>query len=160
MHLGIGQLLFHPSVLQSRLVKQEKVKMDVELNSTEFNETLVREAEFARERALAANDSHLLGALLDEKLVFVHSSGTVDDRHSLIEKIETGRIQYQSIKLQPLKVLPVGADAWSLWGKMDAKIVVANTQRQVTSSYVTVWVVQADGVLRLALHQGTPLAGA
>jgi hypothetical protein len=115
--------------------------------------------EFARQQALAANDAKLLGSLLDENLVFVHSSGTVDDRQSLIEKIETGRIQYQAVKLQPVKVLPVGANTWALWGKMDANIVVANTQRKVTSNYVTVWVLQADGVLRLALHQGTPLAG-
>ena len=133
--------------------------MNLELGSAGCDEALVKAAEFARQQALAANDAKLLGSLLDENLVFVHSSGTVDDRQSLIEKIETGRIQYQAVKLQPVKVLPVGANTWALWGKMDANIVVANTQRQVRSNYVTVWVLQADGVLRLALHQGTPLAG-
>lgn len=134
--------------------------MGLELDSASCNETLVKEAEIARQKALAANDAHLLGTLLADNLVFVHSSGTVDDRHSLVEKIKSGRIQYQSVSLLPLKVLPLGADTWALWGKMDAKIVVANTERQVASSYVTVWVLQADGVLRLALHQGTPLVGA
>lgn len=134
--------------------------MNLELGYAGCDETLVKAAELARQQALAANDAKLLGALLDEKLVFVHSSGKVDDRQSLIEKIETGRIQYQAVKLQPVKVLPVDANTWALWGKMDAQIVVANTQRQVSSSYVTVWVLQANGVLRLALHQGTPVANA
>jgi len=131
--------------------------MNVEIGSMACNEALVKAAEFARQGALAANDACLLGALLDEKLVFVHSSGTVDDRQSLIEKIETGRIQYKTVELQPCKVLPVGCDTWAVWGKMNAQIVVANTLRQVSSSYITVWVLQEDGVLRLALHQGTPL---
>ena len=121
---------------------------------------MVKAAEFVRQQALAANDAKLLATLLDEKLVFVHSSGTVDDRQSLIDKIEAGRIQYQAVKLQPVKVLPVGVNTWSLWGKMDAQIVVANTQKQVSSSYVTIWVLQAEGVLRLAVHQGTPVADA
>lgn len=134
--------------------------MALERPSAGIKETLVKEAEFARQKALAANDAHLLGTLLADNLVFVHSSGTTDDRHSLVEKIESGRIQYQSVSLLPIKVLPLGTDTWALWGKMEAKIVVANTERQVASSYVTVWVLQADGVLRLVLHQGTPLASA
>lgn len=139
---------------------QEKEKMDLERTSAGDKETLVKEAEFARQKALAANDANLLGTLLAENLVFVHSSGTVDDRHSLLGKLENGRIRYQSVSLQPLKVLALGADTWALWGEMEANIVVANTERQVASSYVTVWVLQADGVLRLVLHQGTPLARA
>ncbi|MFG5776223.1 nuclear transport factor 2 family protein [Comamonas sp. J-3] len=131
--------------------------MDIKRSSTGLNKTIILEAELTREKALAANDTQLLAALLADKLVFVHSSGTVDDRHSLLAKIETGRIQYQSVSLQPFKALPLGADAWALWGKMDAKIVVSTMQRQITSSYVTVWVLEADGMLRLALHQGTPV---
>lgn len=131
--------------------------MDLELCSAGLNETLVKEAELAREKALAANDAHLLGALLSEKLVFVHSSASEDDRHSLLEKIASRRIQYESVRLQPFKVFRLSSDVWALWGKMDAKIIVSNMQKQVTSSYVTVWVLEADGVLRLALHQGTPV---
>lgn len=134
--------------------------MNLELSSAGCDETMVQAAEFARQQALAANDAKLLATLLDEKLVFVHSSGTVDDRQSLIDKIEAGRIQYQAVNLQPVKVLPVGVNTWALWGKMDAQIVVANTHKQVSSSYVTIWVLQADGVLRLAVHQGTPVANA
>ena len=134
--------------------------MELKLGSASCYETLVKEAELVRQKALAANDAHLLGSLLADNLVFVHSSGTTDDRHSLIGKIENGLIQYQSVSLLPIKVLALGADTWALWGKMEAKIVVANNERQVASSYVTVWVLQADGVLRLALHQGTPLATA
>lgn len=139
------------------VVKQEKVKMDLELCSVGLNETLVKEAELAREKALAANDVHLLGALFSEKLVFVHSSGSEDDRHSLLEKIASRRIQYESVRLQPFKIFPLKADVWALWWKMDAKIVVSAMPRKIISSYVTVWVLEADGVLRLALHQGVPV---
>ena len=117
-----------------------------------------RMAESAREKALATNDKEALGALLAEKLVFVHSSGTVDSRNSLLEKLDQGRIQYQSVRLQPIKVRLLSDNTWALWGEMEAQILVSGTQRQVVSSYVTVWVLEIDGVMRLALHQGTPLA--
>ena len=127
------------------------------LLSAKLEESVIKEAELARENALATNDAALLASLLSEKLVFVHSSGTVDERNSLLDKIMTGCVLYQSICLQPYKILPLGSDTWALWGKMDAQIIVAGTQRHITSSYVTVWVLETDGVLRLALHQATSL---
>lgn len=130
----------------------------MKLSQGELKDFAVRVAESAREKALATNDKEALGVLLTEQLVFVHSSGTVDSRHSLLEKMEQGRIQYRSVRLQPAKVQLLAHDTWALWGKMDAQILVSDMQRQIESSYVTVWVLEADGVLRLALHQGTPLA--
>ena len=54
--------------------------------------------------------------------------------------------------------MSIRVNTWALWGEMEAQILVSGTQRQVVSSYVTVWVLEIDGVMRLALHQGTPLA--
>ena len=125
-----------------------------------INDASVTAAEAARAQALAGNDAKALGMLLAEQLVFVHSSGTVDSKASLLDKMAQGRIRYESVQLQPVKVQALGVDTWALWGTMNAHIVVSSMRRQVASSYVTVWVLDADGVVRLALHHGTPLTAA
>lgn len=122
-----------------------------------MDESVVKNAEAARAAALAANDAKALDACLAERLVFVHSSGTLDNKASLLEKIEQGRIVYHAVNLQPTLVQSLADDAWALWGRMDAQIVVAGAMRQVSSSYVTVWVQQLNGTFQLVLHQGTSL---
>lgn len=114
-------------------------------------------AEAAREAALRNNDSQALSACLADTLVFVHSSGTVDDKASLIAKVAEGRIVYQQVSLQPDRVQLLADGVWGLWGRMQAQIVVGGASRQVASTYATVWTQQAEGSLRLVMHQGTPL---
>lgn len=117
-------------------------------------------AEAARAAALARNDDQALASCLAEALVFVHSSGTVDDKASLLAKVAEGRVVYQQVRLQPERVLALADGVWGLWGRMQAEVVVGGILRHVVSSYATVWTQQSDGVLRMVMHQGTPLPAA
>lgn len=114
-------------------------------------------AEAARAAALANNHPHALEACLADTLVFVHSSGALDDKASLLAKLAQRRIVYQEVCLQPERVQLLAPGVWGLWGRMQARIVVGGVPRQVASTYATVWLQQADGALRMVMHQGTPL---
>jgi len=114
-----------------------------------------RTLETRRRDAMLAGDVHALGELLAPELRYVHSTGTVDSRDSLLHKLAAGVIAYRELELVPLTVTPCG-DALMVAGEMRAQVLRGGELRQVCSSYLAVWRRQ-DRRWQLAACQGTAL---
>lgn len=111
--------------------------------------------EARRRDAMLAGDVLALGELLAPELRYVHSTGTVDSRDSLLHKLAAGAIAYRELELAPLTVTPRG-DALIVAGEMRAQVLRGGELRQVCSSYLAVWRRQ-DRRWQLAACQGTAL---
>jgi hypothetical protein len=59
----------------------------------------IREKEQARFAAMIAGDLSALSQLLDDELVYVHSSGKVDSKSEYLETLRSGSIAYESIEV-------------------------------------------------------------
>jgi hypothetical protein len=57
-----------------------------------------------RVEALQRSDTGALGAILDKNLTYVHASGRVDTKASLLEAIRSGQLHYISWKLMNIGV--------------------------------------------------------
>jgi len=114
-----------------------------------------RALEARRRDAMLAGDVQALGALLAPDLRYVHSTGTVDARDSLLHKLATGAIAYRQLELAPLAVTCCGHAA-IVAGEMRAQVLRGGELRQVASNYLAVWRRQGTG-WQLAACQGTAL---
>ncbi len=112
--------------------------------------------EARRRDAMLAGDVRALGELLAPELRYVHSTGTVDSRDSLLHRLATGAIVYRALELAPLTQTQCG-DALIVAGEMRAQVLRGGELRKVFSSYLAVWRCQ-DRRWQLAACQGTALA--
>lgn len=111
--------------------------------------------EARRRDAMRAADVPALRALLAPDLRYVHSTGTVDSRDSLLAKLAGGGLTYRRLDLAPLAVTRCG-DAALIAGEMRAELLRDGQLRQVASSYLAVWRRQGPD-WQLTACQGTAL---
>jgi hypothetical protein len=116
----------------------------------------VKAAEKARGAAMLANDSAALDAVLDPRLAFHHSNGAVDDKAAFLAKMAAGRIQYVSIDWSEDSVIPLGADAALLTGRMLTVVRVEGQEKRLDNRVLEGWALDGDG-WRLVAFQSTPI---
>jgi len=108
-----------------------------------------------RRQALLANDWEAVGALLSERLSYVHSTGGGDDRASYLRKLREGQLRYQQIAFDGVRV-DASADMALVHGGMRAEVLIGGGARTVSSLFLIVWAREPDGAWRLRAYQGTP----
>ncbi len=82
-------------------------------------ETELREAERALYDAMVRKDTAALGAMLHADLVFVHSSGLVEDRPAYLGSVEANRYRYESLVPRPGGSIRVFGDFVLMSGEVD-----------------------------------------
>jgi hypothetical protein len=85
-------------------------------------------AEHARATALEADDLVALDKILGEDLTYVHASGKVDTKASLLQAIRSGEVHYISWQAKKLNVRVIGDSA-----VLDGEYAVRVTDRRVKS---------------------------
>lgn len=108
-----------------------------------------------RRQAMLAADTAGLAALLAPDLRYVHSSGGVETRASLLGQLREGRLRYRRLALEHLAVSRV-ADAATVSGEMRAEVQRGDALRQVQSCYLAVWL-RRGMVWQLVAFQATAL---
>jgi len=116
----------------------------------------IKAAEEARCAAMLANDNAALDAVLDPRLAFHHSNGAVDNKAALLAKMAVGRIQYVSIDWSEDSVIPLGADAALLTGRMLTVVRVEGQEKRLDNRVLEGWALDGDG-WRLVAFQSTPI---
>ena len=106
-------------------------------------------------RAMLADDMPALSALLAPDLRYVHATGIVDSRDSLLAKLGTRQIVYKQLVLAPVQCTQ-GADLGAVAGEMRATVLRGGEQRQIAASYLALWQLR-QGQWQLAAYQGTAL---
>ncbi len=90
------------------------------------NAVLARESE--RGAALLAADVEALADLLSDRLVFAHANATYDDKASLLAKMRSGNIVYQSLEVSGQRVIDLG-DSALLVSRLRAAVTVGGQPR-------------------------------
>jgi ketosteroid isomerase-like protein len=116
---------------------------------------LIRAAEDRRYAAMVAADVGTLAGLLSDVVVYTHSSGSRDDKQTLLSRISGGSLVYVQVQHPVAQVIVLG-DAVLVIGEMHADIVVGGQPKRLDNATLAVWAAQ-DGGWRLAAFQPTPL---
>ncbi|MEI7587496.1 nuclear transport factor 2 family protein [Runella sp.] len=114
------------------------LKSYVALSQTS-TENAVAEIEKQRFAALVSKDYGYLDKVLAEDLFYCHSSGLIDNKTSFIQSIKDGKLTYQEMNVEKLKVRTYGKTA-VITGTCGAKVLSngqqLNTRFRFTDVYV------------------------
>ena len=119
----------------------------------------VRQLEDARYAAMVSKDIATLERLLDDKLIYMHSTGVADTKSSYIDGLRTGVWDYQAIDRTDLRYQADG-DVVLVFGKLAIQMITRGTFKAFETRALAVWVRKTDGWRLLAVQSGAiPAAG-
>lgn len=117
---------------------------------------VVLAAEDARFAAMVAADPAAMRRWFADDLVYVHSTGMVEDRDQLIASIVGGRLQYLALEPSSRKVVFQGPDAAFVHGAARIKVLAGDKALDFPARYLAVYGLQ-DGAWRLRAWQSLRL---
>jgi len=109
--------------------------------------------EAARRRAVLAKDLGALEDLLDDQLVYVHSSGVADTKTSYLDGLRTGIWNYHRVGSSQERYVFHGETAL-VFCRLSIDITVSGTYKSFESNALMVWVF-SSGRWRLAAVQSS-----
>lgn len=113
----------------------------------------VQRLEDERYAAMVSKDIPTLERLLDDKLIYMHSTGVADSKSSYIEGLRTGVWDYQGIdRTEPR--YQVDGDIVLVFGKLAIRMNSRGTFKAFESRALAVWVRKSDGWRLLAVQSG------
>jgi ketosteroid isomerase-like protein len=121
----------------------------------------VRAAEQRRAAAMIAADVDAIADLLDERLIYCHSSGVVDTRESYLDELRKSEYTYHAVELDTIDHQIVTAGQVIINSVMTVSMTVRSTGRTVSRQIraTSVWVQADDGPgWRLLVSHSTNLA--
>jgi ketosteroid isomerase-like protein len=121
-------------------------------------EDQVRAAEERRGAAMLAGDAPAMDPLLAEGLTFVHANGGVDDKPTLLAKMQGGAIVYHSIAWSE-PTIDVRDAVAAMRGVMTLQVTVAGVDKTLHNRAILLWERDAAGAWRLFHFQSTPIQG-
>jgi len=113
-------------------------------------------AEDARFAAMVAADPQAMGRWFADDLLYVHSTGVVEDREQLIATITGRKLQYLAIEPSRRRVVLQGADAALVHGVAEIKARAGDKALVFSARYLAVYVLE-DGAWRLRAWQSLRL---
>jgi hypothetical protein len=90
--------------------------------------------------ALIAVDLEILQRLIGDDYVHFHSSGRIDSKKSLIERVKSGPIKHVKKEMSDLRVRVYASTTAILTGRGRNAIVLNNEPKVVDNLFTTVWV--------------------
>jgi hypothetical protein len=116
---------------------------------------LADELEDSRAQAILTRDWKVLSDLLSDNLYFAHSSGLIDDKKSLLQKFQDGKIVYRSVQTTLTDARLLTDDVLQAAGSLALVAEIAGATRTVEAIYMVVWIRGEEGKWRLSGHQST-----
>ncbi|MGA3250670.1 MAG: nuclear transport factor 2 family protein [Paraburkholderia sp.] len=113
----------------------------------------IQQLEDARFAAMVGKDVATLDRLLDDKLIYMHSTGISDTKSSYLEGLRTGVWDYQSVDRADQRIQADG-DVVLVFCKMSIRLISRGVVRAFDSRALAVWVRKADGWRLLAVQSG------
>jgi ketosteroid isomerase-like protein len=113
----------------------------------------LKSLEDERCRAMTSADIAALDRLLDDDLIWTHSSGKIDSKKGLLAKIESGESQYLSMRREDERYV-ISADAAVASGIVTQEVRLGGVERSLRSRYTNVWFREGD-VWRVVAWQST-----
>lgn len=113
----------------------------------------VQQLEDARFAAMVSKDIQTLDRLLDEKLIYMHSTGVSDSKDSYIDGVKTGVWDYQGVDRSEQQV-QVDGDIVLVFCKLSIRLITRGVFKAFDSRALAVWVRKSDGWRLLAVQSG------
>lgn len=113
---------------------------------------MVEAADDRRCAVMLAADVAGMDALMADGMVWVHGSGALDDKASMIEKFGDGTMRYHDLKRSDYDVRLYGDTAVAM-GVMDIDGQVGDLRKTLRNRFISVWVAGGADGLRLAAWQ-------
>jgi len=110
-----------------------------------------------RAAAFQTADVGRIARLLSDDLTYVHTTGIIDGKPSLLGKIKSGDLTYQSVKTQDVVARPYGT-AGIVTGTAELHVLSAHQPKVIMLRYTATYVLH-DGRWQLVAYQSTPLPG-
>lgn len=114
-------------------------------------------AEAARCAAIVARDRQTLEAILADDLVWIHSSGMIENKASFIARIVSGADRYLSMRPRDETLRRFGSVA-IVSGVVEIDAVAGGAARAISNRFTNVWVL-TDRRWRLVSAQSTRAQG-
>ena len=116
---------------------------------------LAIDLEERRRVAMLASDIRRLQDLLDDSLIYLHSTGQRDSRVSFLGKLKEGQLRYDFLNF--ILESARSTDKFLLaQGRMEACIRVDGVERQVRSCYEAVWMRTSEAWVCIAIQSYLP----
>lgn len=112
----------------------------------------LRALEERRRLAMLAVDTAALRDILDEGLVYIHSTGARDSRSSYLDKLDEGAVRYEELSTEVVEIA-VRERFALLRGIMTARVRTPDRTLAVASHYEVVWMRTAEA-WRVVAFQG------
>jgi ketosteroid isomerase-like protein len=91
-----------------------------------------------RYAAMVAKDVATLDELLDEKLIYMHSSGVADTKASYLKGLQTGVWDYHQVDRSDLRT-EIDGDVALVFGKLSIRITIRGEYKAFDSRALAVW---------------------
>jgi ketosteroid isomerase-like protein len=118
----------------------------------------VRAAEERRGAAMLAGDAAAMDPLLAEGLTFIHATGGMDDKPTLLAKMQGGAIVYHSIAWSEQKI-DVRDTVAAMSGVMTLQVTVAGVDKTLHNRAILLWERDGQAGWKLFHFQSTPIQG-
>ena len=113
----------------------------------------IQRLEDERYAAMLGKDVKALERLLDEELVYMHSSGVADSKQSYIRGLSEGVWDYQRIGRSE-QTVKVSGDTALVFNRLAISIKVRGVQKEMDNRALAVWVRRDAGWRLIALQSG------
>lgn len=113
----------------------------------------IKQLEDARYAAMLGKDIPVLERLLDDRLIYMHSTGVADTKSSYIEGLRTGVWDYHEVGRTELRYQADG-DIVLVFGKLAIRMTTRGVHKAFESRALAVWVRKPDGWRLLAVQSG------
>ena len=113
-----------------------------------------------RRSALLNGDVAELEKLLAPELVYIHSTGRIDYKQSLLESVASGRLKYVSIDFDEVRTVELSSGAAAIHMRVETRVLLGGAEIAMCNRVACVWKRQADEAWALCLFQATPIAAA
>jgi Domain of unknown function (DUF4440) len=115
----------------------------------------IAEMERRRYEAMRQADITVLREVLDDQLVYAHSTAATDDKESYLAKVEAGVFRYESIAIEEQSILLL-SDVALLRGRMRVRGLLNGSPLSLDNRFLAV-VRNSGGRWRLLSYQPTPV---
>jgi len=91
-----------------------------------------------RHNALLASDTDALDALFTDDVIYLHSSGVIDNKQVYLDGLKQGKTKYLQIDYQPAEYRVFNGFALIL-GKVAMQLLIEGAEKEVRALIISTW---------------------
>ncbi|SAK57138.1 hypothetical protein AWB76_02405 [Caballeronia temeraria] len=123
------------------------------MNDERHDREVIRQLEDERYTAMLRKDIATLTRLLNERLIYMHSSGVTDTKESYVDGLRSGLWNYRRIERSDVRI-EVQGDIALVFAKLAIELMSNDKLKSFEARVLAVWYRKRDGWQLTAVHSG------